>query len=49
MTERERVEGMLIENRLETLRIISERLEEAERVVNDFRSRKWIWLLSSKT
>jgi len=41
MTERERVEGMLIENRLETLRIISERLEEAERVVHDFRERKW--------
>ena len=41
MTERERVEGMLIENRLETLRIISERLEEAERVVHDLRERKW--------
>ena len=41
MTERERVEGMLIENRLETLKIISERLEEAERVVHDFRERKW--------
>ena len=32
---------MMIENRLETLRIISERLEEAERVVHDFRERKW--------
>ena len=32
---------MRIENRLETLRIISERLEEAERVVHDFRERKW--------
>ena len=29
------------EERLETLRIISERLEEAERVVHDFRERKW--------
>ena len=29
------------EERLETLRIIQERLEEAERVVHDFRERKW--------
>ena len=29
------------EERLETLRIISERLEEAERVVHDFRESKW--------
>ena len=29
------------EFKLEELRIIQERLEEAERVVNDFRSRKW--------
>ena len=29
------------EFKLEELRIISERLEEAERVVHDFRERKW--------
>ena len=29
------------EERLETLRIIQERLEESERVVHDFRERKW--------
>ena len=29
------------EERLETLSIIQERLEEAERVVHDFRERKW--------
>ena len=27
--------------KLEELRAVQERLEEAERVVNDFRSRKW--------
>ena len=41
MTERERVEGMLIENRLELLRGISEELREAERTVDDLRERKW--------
>ena len=30
-----------MKTKLEELRIIQERLEEAERVVNDFRSRKW--------
>ena len=41
MTERERVEGMLIENRLELLRGISEELRETERPVDDLRDRKW--------
>ena len=41
MTERERVEGMLIENRLELLRGISEELRETERTVDDLRERKW--------
>ena len=41
MTERERVEGMLIENRLELLRGISEELREAESTVDDLRERKW--------
>ena len=41
MTERERVEGMLIENRLELLRGISEELREAESTVDDLRDRKW--------
>ena len=41
MTERERVEGMLIENRLELLRGISEELRETERTVDDLRDRKW--------
>ena len=41
MTERERVEGMLIENRLELLRGLSEELREAERTVDDLRERKW--------
>ena len=41
MTERERVEGMLIENRLELLRGISEELREAEGTVDDLRDRKW--------
>ena len=31
----------MIKLKLEELKIIQERLEEAERVVNDFRSRKW--------
>ena len=41
MTERERVEGMLIENRLELLRGISEELRETERTVDELRERKW--------
>ena len=41
MTEKERVEGMLIENRLELLRGISEELRETERTVDDLRERKW--------
>ena len=41
MTERARVEGMLIENRLELLRGISEELRETERTVDDLRDRKW--------
>ena len=41
MTEKERVEGMLIENRLELLRGISEELRETERTVDDLRDRKW--------
>ena len=41
MTERERVEGMLIENRLELLRGISEELREAEDTVDNIRERKW--------
>ena len=41
MTERERVEGMLIENRLELLRGLSEELREAESTVDDLRDRKW--------
>ena len=41
MTEKERVEGMLIENRLELLRGISEELMETERTVDDLRDRKW--------
>ena len=41
MTERERVEGMLIENRLELLRGISEELREAEDTVDTIRERKW--------
>ena len=41
MTERERVEGMLIENRLELLRGISDELRETERTVDDLRDRKW--------
>jgi len=41
MTERERVEGMMIENRLELLRGISEELREAEDTVDTIRERKW--------
>ena len=41
MTERERVEGMLIENRLELLRGLSEELREAESTVDELRDRKW--------
>ena len=41
MTERERVEGMLIENRLELLRGISEELREAEDTVDTISERKW--------
>ena len=41
MTERERVAGMLIENRLDLLRGISEELRETERTVDDLRDRKW--------
>ena len=41
MTERERVEGMLIENRLDLLRGISEELREAEDTVDTIRERKW--------
>ena len=41
MTEKERVEGMLIENRLELLRGISEELREAEDTVDTIRERKW--------
>ena len=41
MTEWERVEGMLIENRLELLRGISEELREAEDTVDTIRERKW--------
>ena len=40
MTERERVEGMLIENRLELLRGISEELREAEDTVDTIRESK---------
>ena len=42
MTERERVEGMLIENRLSDLRSTVRTLEAAETAVGHMRDRKWI-------
>ena len=42
MTERERVEGMLIENRLSDLRSVQSTLEAAETAVGHMRDRKWI-------
>ena len=42
MTERERVEGMLIENRLSDLRSVQSTLEAAETAVEHMRDRKWI-------
>ena len=42
MTERERVEGMLIENRLSDLRSVQRTLEAAETAVGHMRDRKWI-------
>tara|TARA_B100001123_G_scaffold297401_1_gene331710 strand:- start:575 stop:808 length:234 start_codon:yes stop_codon:yes gene_type:complete len=41
MTERERVEGMLIENRLSDLKGIMKTLEAAETAVGHLRDRKW--------
>ncbi len=41
MTERERVEGMLIENRLSDLRSTVRTLEAAETAVGHLRDRKW--------
>ena len=41
MTERERVEGMLIENRLSDLRSTVRTLEAAETAVGHMRDRKW--------
>ena len=42
MTERERVEGMLIENRLSDLKSLMSTLTAAEETVNTLRDRKWI-------
>jgi len=42
MTERERVEGMLIESRLNDLRSVQSTLEAAENTVDTLRDRKWI-------
>ena len=42
MTERERVEGMLVENRLSDLRSVQSTLEAAETAVGHLRDRKWI-------
>ena len=42
MTERERVEGMLIESRLNDLRSVQSTLEAAETTVDTLRDRKWI-------
>ena len=41
MTERERVDGMLIENRLSDLKGIMKTLEAAETAVGHLRDRKW--------
>ena len=41
MTERKRVEGMLIENRLSDLRGTVKTLEAAETAVGHLRDRKW--------
>ena len=41
MTERERVEGMLIENRLSDLKGTMKTLEAAETAVGHLRDRKW--------
>ena len=41
MTERERVEGMLIENRLSDLKGTMKTLEAAETAVGHVRDRKW--------
>ena len=41
MTERERVEGMLIENRLSDLNGTMKSLEAAETAVGHLRDRKW--------
>ena len=41
MTERERVEGMLIENRLSDLKGTMKTLEAAEPAVGHLRDRKW--------
>ena len=41
MTERERVEGMLIENRLSDLKGTMKTLEVAETAVGHLRDRKW--------
>ena len=41
MTERERVEGMLIENRLSDLKGTMKNLEAAETAVGHLRDRKW--------
>ena len=41
MTERKRVEGMLIENRLSDLRGTVRTLEAAETAVGHLRDRKW--------
>ena len=42
MTERERVEGMLIESRLNDLKSVQSTLEAAETAVDTLRDRKWI-------
>ena len=42
MTERERVEGMLIENRLSDLKSLMSTLTAAEETVDTLRDRKWI-------
>ena len=41
MTERERVEGMLIENRLNDLRGVSEEIREIEHTLGKLRESKW--------
>ena len=41
MTERERVEGMLIENRLNDLRGVSEEIREIEWTLGKLRESKW--------